>query len=70
MSKRTNITDVLDGVLAEAKTAAERKVAEVTAVKTASAQPRTAIGQGLRALAHVLRSNDDAITYTDLGGVS
>ena len=61
---------VVDDVLAEANASRQRRNAEATAVKVAEAQPRTAIGRGLRALANDLRATSDDVTYADLGGIS
>ncbi len=63
---RRHLSLVVDEVLAEAKTAAQRRVDEAHAIKVAEAQPRTEVGRNLRTLAADLRSDTDHVTYDDL----
>jgi len=57
---------VVDEVLADANAVAQRKTAEVHAVKVAAAQPKTETARGLRALADEIRTASDDVSYDDL----
>lgn len=66
--RHVNMGRVVDEVLAEVNQARVQREAEIRAVKTAEAQPRTEIARGLRALANNLRMASDDVTYADLKG--
>lgn len=66
MKGTQKLASVLDEVLVEANTAAQRRADEAKAVKVAAAAPRTELAIGLRSLAAQLRSSSDDITYGDL----
>lgn len=67
---RQHLSLVVDEVLAEAKTASQRRANEVAAIKVAEAQPRTEVARGLRSLASELRAGSDSITYADIARTS
>lgn len=69
-ARHHNLSLVVDEVLADARAATQRRDAEIHAVKTAAAEPRTEEARGLRRLATDLRTMTDDITYDDLAGAS
>lgn len=62
------ILQVVDEALAASTQARNRAGAEVSAVKEASAQPRTEVARGLSALGASLRMDSDVVSYADLRG--
>lgn len=65
---RQHLSVVVDEVLADAKTASDRRHNEAHAIKVAAAQPKTAMARDLRALADDVRSMSDDVSYADFTG--
>lgn len=66
----TRILQVVDEVLAASSQTRNRANAEASAVKEASAQPRTDVARGLCSIGASLRDDRNDVSYQDLGGES